>query len=176
MSAVQARKRVAVPFWMSADIPELLKQLAERHFTTPSAHIEKLVATAVRFIIRVQPVGDDTPFIARVRELAAQRPHPRAATTAGYSLGEAYMEGIRQLQNSLGLPRQGLVVEYLVRASWACEGDDDGGGGDELERRFRSTSRNLQTRQLAPAAAANPQDYTPGRQLVLLDEEDSSKS
>jgi len=154
---------------VSADIPGLVEQLAERHCTSGTGLIEKLVASAVRFIIRVQPSDPDKPFIARVRELAAQRPHPRAEVTAGYSIGDAYIDGIRQLQNSLELPRQGLVVEYLVRASWHVEGDDGGGSDtDEIERRFRSTSHNLHPLVTSPSDGREPATVHHPRQLVLL--------
>jgi hypothetical protein len=179
VSAVQhaAPLKRTTPFAVSSDIPELVRKLAERHVLSGTGFVEKVVASAVRFIVRVQPNDPDKPFIARVRELAAQRPHPRAAVTVGYSVGDAFIDGIRQLQNSLGLPRQGLVVEYLVRAAWDVEGDDGGGNdGDEIERRFRSTSQNLHPLVTSPSDGPEPRKVPHQLRLVLLRGDDPPTS
>ncbi len=154
---------------MSPDVPDLLAKLAELHFTSATVFVEQRVAVLVAGIVRCQPCDEWARFVARFKDLAAQRPHPRAEKQSSYSLGATYVEGIRQLQNSLGLPRQGLVVEYLVRAAWAVEGDDDGGGGDELQRRFRSTSRNIHPLVTSPSDGPEPATVQhPTRQLTLI--------
>lgn len=160
-------KRVAT-FHFSADVPELANRLAEKHWTTASGHLQRLIASAVRVIVRCQPVTTEGPFIVRLRELA-EGPHPRPGVTTSYNLVEKHIEGIRELQNSLKLPRQGLVVEYLFRASDSVyDGDNGEEGGDEIERCFRSTSQNLQNLVTSPSDGPEARKVHPSPQLRLL--------
>lgn len=168
--AVSANLRRPETFRLSAGVPELLEQLAKLNFTSSSNFLEGLVAKAEGPLVHGEDDEHVARFIARVKVLAAGPQHPRADVRTGYYLGSAYVEGIRQLQNALVLPRIGLVVEYLVRAAWDVEGDDDGGEGDELQRRRRAGSRNLHNRRPAAPSVLN-RSPLPGQLRLLKVEE-----
>jgi hypothetical protein len=172
--AVQSAKQYSYLFRVSADIPGKLAELAARRPVTASVLLEHMVASAVEVIVRGKPPGDDEQyFIAKVRELARAANHPRATTETSYALGAPFLEGIRQLQNELELRRNGLVVEYLVRAAWAVEPHGGNEGDDEITKRRKGASYNLHSRRPAPSSSSATVltlPLTATRQLWLLPE------
>lgn len=168
-----AKLKRPTSYWLSSVAKEWLEQLAERRFTTATQLLEELIARAEGWIVQGEREPESARFMDRLLKWAAFGRFPRLDVKTSFSLGDAYIEGIRQLQNGLQLPRTGLVVDGLIRAAWDVEGDDDGGDGDELARRRRAGSRNLHDRRPAPVAhAALIRTPLPG-QLRLLKEEHS---
>lgn len=135
---------------------ELLAERAEKLATSPGLLLEQLVACAHGVIVLGEPVGLAGVFIERLRWYVAQQQHPPAEVRTSYALGAAFVDGIRQLRDGLGLPRMDLVVEYLIRAACDVPLGDPPSGDDELARRRWAGSQNLHFQLFPQFAAQQP--------------------